>query len=108
MARHVKALKLNIAELSEDDPIEASILDSLLRDMRADISEATIQTSPDGKLKFYVITEDFCGACCHYEYVSFLHRSDGTPLCGGEGIHSIYVIYLLPDGKYLVIQSRGE
>ncbi len=108
LARHVAQLKMSLLDLHTEDTIAPATLDSLLADAHSSIPEATVATSPDGKVKFFIITEDFCGAYCHYEYVSFVHLANGKLLVGASQLHPIDSIYILPDGKYLLLQSWGE
>lgn len=108
VAGHVIDVKMSILGLDHRDAVDPGTLDSLMADAHSSITESNVTTSPDGKLKLILITEDFCGAYCHSEYVSFAHLANGKQLKGTVGLHPIEHIYILPDGKYLLLQSWSE
>jgi hypothetical protein len=112
LARHIREAKIggSIEEFSEhsfNSHLSDTQLDSILAEDNMRITGGKVYYSPDSTFKVFVVEGEHCGAYCNPDYYSWLHFNDGSGMIINEAdIAGSYVeIALLPDHRYLVIES---
>lgn len=112
LARHIREVKIEnaVEEFSEhsfNSHLTEAELDSILKENSIAIRDGKVYYAPDSSFKIFVVYGESCGAYCNPYDQSWIHFNDESQLVinhadfGGTNIE----IYLIPDGKYLVIES---
>lgn len=112
LARHIHEVKVanSIEEFSDhsfNSHYSEAQLDSILwEDSRMRIMRGEVNWSPDSAFRVCTVEIESCGGYCNPEWFSWLHFNDGTGLVIQDaGFSNINPIDIMPDGKYLVIET---